>query len=117
MTGRASLYETITNEILAELNRGVAPWVQPWTAGGGGALLLPYNAASHHRYRGVNILLLWLIITHIYSSSCWPARKPARKPATSKVKACNPRHRVLTPGMPSFLRFRWPPKRPIHWMA
>jgi len=59
MTGRASLHETITNEILAELNRGVAPWVQPWTAGGGGALLLPYNAASHHRYRGVNILLLW----------------------------------------------------------
>ena len=58
-----------------------------------------------------------LIITHIYSSSCWPARKPARKPATSKVKACNPRHRVLTPGMPSFLRFRWPPNRAIHWMA
>jgi hypothetical protein len=60
---------------------------------------------------------LVLIITHIYSSSCWPARKPARKPATSKVKACNPRHRVLTPGMPSFLRFRWPPNRAIHWMA
>lgn len=54
-----SLYETITNDMLAELEKGVAPWVKPWTAEGGGTLFLPYNALTHHRYRGVNVLILW----------------------------------------------------------
>lgn len=53
-----SLYETITNDILAELKQGVAPWVKPWDDSGGMSLM-PYNAASGHRYRGVNVLLLW----------------------------------------------------------
>lgn len=33
MKTRDSLYETITNGIIAELEQGVAPWVKPWTAG------------------------------------------------------------------------------------
>ena len=32
MKTRDSLYETVTNAILAELEQGVAPWVKPWTA-------------------------------------------------------------------------------------
>lgn len=59
MNARHSLYETITNDILEELQKGIAPWVQPWENGGGALPLLPYNAASGHRYRGVNVLLLW----------------------------------------------------------
>lgn len=43
MTAPESLYHTITHEIIAELEQGVAPWVKPWTAGGGGTPLLPYN--------------------------------------------------------------------------
>lgn len=58
MNGRHSLYETITNDIIVELEKGVAPWVKPWDDGGGMSLM-PYNAASGHRYRGVNVLLLW----------------------------------------------------------
>lgn len=59
MKTRDSLYETITNDIIAELEQGVAPWVKPWTAEGGGVPLLPYNAQTHKRYRGVNVLILW----------------------------------------------------------
>ena len=59
MKTRDSLYETITNDIIAELEQGVAPWVKPWTAEGGGVPLLPYNAMTHKRYRGVNVLILW----------------------------------------------------------
>lgn len=59
MTAPDSLYHTITNDIIAELEQGVAPWVKPWTTEGGGAPLLPYNAASKRRYQGVNVLLLW----------------------------------------------------------
>lgn len=53
-----SLYETITNDLILELEKGVAPWVPPWESRGG-LPLLPWNAASGHRYQGINILLLW----------------------------------------------------------
>src|SRR5437667_10085622 len=47
------LHEEITNRILAQLEKGTVPWVKPW------GVPLPYNAATHHRYSGVNVLLLW----------------------------------------------------------
>ena len=60
MNGRATLYETITNDLITELAKGVAPWVPPWDNGGGTLSLLPWNAASGHRYQGINPLLLML---------------------------------------------------------
>ena len=72
MTTPDSLYQTITHEIIAELEQGVAPWVKPWTTGGGGAALLPYNAASGRRYQGVNVLLLWqATLQKGYSRPAW----------------------------------------------
>ena len=49
-------------------------------------------------------------ITHIYSRR----RLAALKPVTSRARSCNPRHKVLTPGIPSRFRFMCPPRRPIH---
>ncbi|MCP1850573.1 MULTISPECIES: ArdC family protein [unclassified Bradyrhizobium] len=57
---RVSLHDEITNRIIAELEAGHVPWVQPWDAGAGTApLAMPENAASHRPYSGVNILILW----------------------------------------------------------
>src|ERR687883_532028 len=54
------IYRTVTDRIVAELERGTAPWVKPWTASSpGAAVTLPYNAASKRPYSGVNILVLW----------------------------------------------------------
>ncbi|HEY2969503.1 MAG TPA: ArdC-like ssDNA-binding domain-containing protein [Casimicrobiaceae bacterium] len=47
------LHVEITNRILAELEQGTVPWVKPW------AVPSPYDAATQHRYSGVNVLLLW----------------------------------------------------------
>lgn len=55
---RPSLYGDITDRIIAELEAGRLPWVQPWSSGGA-AVGLPYNAASDRRYSGINILTLW----------------------------------------------------------
>ena len=55
---RASLYEDITSRIIAELEAGRFPWVQPWDAGQA-AVGLPYNVVSDRRYSGINILTLW----------------------------------------------------------
>lgn len=55
---RANLYQTITDRIIAELERGRVPWVQPWDASRTG-LGMPHNAATGRSYSGINILTLW----------------------------------------------------------
>jgi len=45
---RASLYTEITDKIIAELEAGRIPWVQPWgTAAIKAPLAMPRNAATH----------------------------------------------------------------------
>jgi antirestriction protein ArdC len=57
---RASLYDEITDKIIAELEAGRVPWVQPWgTAAAKAHLAIPKNASTGRQYSGVNILLLW----------------------------------------------------------
>ena len=57
---RASLYDEITDKIIAELEAGRVPWVQPWgTAAAKAPLAMPKNASTDRQYSGVNILILW----------------------------------------------------------
>lgn len=63
---RSSLYDEVTARIVAELEEGRFPWVQPWSSaacgsdlGGGGVPCLPRNALTLRTYSGINILLLW----------------------------------------------------------
>ncbi|MGY4362982.1 antirestriction protein ArdC [Bradyrhizobium sp. i1.7.7] len=57
---RANLYDDITNKIIAELEAGRVPWVQPWgTAAAQASLAMPKSAASGRQYTGINILILW----------------------------------------------------------
>jgi antirestriction protein ArdC len=57
---RANLYQEITDRIIAELEQGRVPWVQPWGSAGLKAPLgLPQNAATGRKYTGVNVLILW----------------------------------------------------------
>jgi antirestriction protein ArdC len=51
------LYIEITQRIVAALERGVAPWVRPWSTG---VDTLPINACTRRAYRGINIVLLAL---------------------------------------------------------
>ena len=55
---RINLYEEVTARIVAELEAGRLPWVQPWGTKGSGPCL-PHNAATARPYSGINILLLW----------------------------------------------------------
>lgn len=55
---RSNLYQQITDRIIAELEAGRAPWVQPWASAKAG-IGMPYNASSGRRYSGLNILTLW----------------------------------------------------------
>lgn len=51
------LYQEITDRIVSALESGTPPWRKPWDPDKA-APSGPINAASGHRYRGINVLLL-----------------------------------------------------------
>ena len=62
---RRDLYAEVSARIIAELERGAAPWVKPWSATPGANT--PCNAVTNRPYSGCNVILLWL------SRDCgWP---------------------------------------------
>ncbi|MHB2266267.1 ArdC family protein [Aliihoeflea sp. PC F10.4] len=70
---RTSLYDDITDKIIAELEAGRVPWVQPWgTPEAKAPLAMPRNAATGRQYSGINILILWgAVIEHGYAGQSW----------------------------------------------
>jgi len=49
-----SVYQVITDRIMALLQKGVVPWHQPWTA----STERPQNLITKKAYRGINVFLL-----------------------------------------------------------
>ena len=70
---RTSLYQEITDKIIAELKAGRVPWVQPWgTAAAKASLAMPKNAATQRRYSGINVLILWAaVINRGFAGQSW----------------------------------------------
>ncbi|CAM5631863.1 MAG: zincin-like metallopeptidase domain-containing protein [Sphingobium sp.] len=68
---RPTLYQDITNQIIAELEAGRVPWVQPW-ASAKAPLQMPHNASSSRCYSGINILILWhAVVSRGFSSNAF----------------------------------------------
>ena len=82
---RVSLYDEVTDRIVAELEAGRLPWVQPWGASGapggsGPGPGLPRNALSRRPYSGVNVLILWgAVFAHGYPSQSWLTFRQAQE--------------------------------------
>jgi antirestriction protein ArdC len=70
---RTSLYQEITDKIIAELEAGRVPWVQPWgTAAARASLTMPKNGATERQYSGINVLILWsAVIESGFSTQNW----------------------------------------------
>ncbi len=70
---RTNLYSEITDKIIAELEAGRVPWVQPWgTTAAKAPLGLPKNASTDRQYSGINVLLLWgAVIERGFSGQSW----------------------------------------------
>lgn len=77
---KKDIYQTITNRILADLEKGVLPWMKPWsTENAAGRISLPLRS-NGVPYRGINILMLWSeAIERGYSSPHWMTFKQARE--------------------------------------
>ena len=70
---RTNLYDEITDKIIADLEAGRFPWVQPWGKAEAKAPLgLPNNASTGRAYSGINILILWgAVVQHGFPGQGW----------------------------------------------
>src|SRR6202140_3346875 len=70
---RTSLYSEITDKIIAELEAGRVPWVQPWgTAAAKAPLAMPEKAATQGGYSGVNVWILWgAVVERGFAGQTW----------------------------------------------
>ncbi len=76
---RPSLYDEVTAKVIAELEAGRRPWVQPWGGAGAATPGLPRNALTGRSYSGVNVLILWgAVIAEGYPSQSWLTFKQAQ---------------------------------------
>jgi antirestriction protein ArdC len=78
-----SIYQQITDSIIAELEKGAAPWVKPWKADSSA----DKNFISQKPYQGINRLLLGMSsMVKGYASPAWATYKQWNE-AGAQVKA------------------------------
>jgi antirestriction protein ArdC len=77
-TERIDIYAKNTDRIVADLERGVRPWVQPWHADHAGGRITKPLRHNGEPYSGINVILLWSeAVTKGYSSATWMTFKQA----------------------------------------
>src|SRR5579872_1740350 len=68
---RVDIYTRITAEIVAAIEAGASDWKMPWHHDGS-ASFRPTNVGSQRRYRGVNVIALWIAARAAgYASGIW----------------------------------------------
>lgn len=80
-------YQEITDQIVAALEAGTAPWVKPWASCGA-----PRNAITGREYRGINTVLLAMAP---FSSPLWMTFKQAKDVGANVRKGEHGTHVVL----------------------
>ena len=77
---RSDVYSRVTARIVEDLERGVRPWMKPWTAehtGGRITRPLRHNGAP---YSGVNVLMLWgAAVEEGFSAPIWMTFRQAKE--------------------------------------
>src|ERR1019366_1077081 len=92
----SALYESVTNSIIADLEKGVASWVKPWKNGNTGGIL-PMNAATKRSYNGINIPILWHAqLSRGYPTASWMTYKQALERGAQVRGAEKSTHVVFT---------------------
>ena len=80
MTNRIDLYTRVTDAILADLERGVRPWLQPWNAErAAGRIARPLRAGGQP-YKGINVLMLWTAaMNQNFAAPIWMTFRQAKE--------------------------------------
>jgi antirestriction protein ArdC len=76
---KRDIYTQVTDQIIAELERGVLPWRKPWSAGhpaGPVSRPLRHNAQP---YSGINVIMLWMAaMARGFDAPLWMTFKQAK---------------------------------------
>jgi len=79
-TGREDLYTRVTNQILADLEKGVRPWNKPWNAEHAAGRITRPLRANGQPYRGMNVILLWSsAVANGFAAPLWMTFNQARE--------------------------------------
>ena len=75
---KTDVYERITNQIVAELEQGVRPWLKPWNAEHAAGRITRPLRSNGVPYRGINVLMLWSeSVAKGFSAPIWMTFKQA----------------------------------------
>ncbi len=59
-TERTDVYTRVTSQIVAELEKGVRPWMKPWNAEHAAGRINRPLRSNGQPYKGINVLMLWM---------------------------------------------------------
>ncbi|MBZ9759157.1 ssDNA-binding domain-containing protein [Mesorhizobium sp. ESP6-5] len=75
---RIDIYARITDRIVAELEKGIRPWMQPWQSSNASGRVTRPLRHNGLPYNGMNVLLLWSeAVARGFSSPMWMTFKQA----------------------------------------
>ena len=84
---RTDVYQKITDRIVAELEKGVRPWMKPWSAGHGDGRIMRPLRANGIPYQGINV---WMPAAALHADH-WPGDTGAR----CRPRSCRLRSRLI----------------------
>lgn len=75
---RADVYQRVTDQIVAELEKGVRPWMKPWNAEHAEGRITRPLRGNGIPYRGINVIMLWAEAAERgYAAPVWMTFKQA----------------------------------------
>jgi antirestriction protein ArdC len=75
---RTDVYERVTNQIVADLEKGARPWLKPWNAEHAAGRITRPLRANGIPYQGINVLMLWsAAMEKGYAAPMWMTFKQA----------------------------------------
>jgi antirestriction protein ArdC len=84
---RTDVYERITNQIVAELEKGVRPWLKPWSGEHAAGRITRPLRANGVPYRGINVVMLWsAAMAKGYAAPIWITFRQANELGASVRK-------------------------------
>ena len=77
---RADVYQRVTDQIVAELEKGVRPWLKPWNAEHAAGRITRPLRGNLVPYQGINVIMLWSeAVAKGFTAPIWMTFKQAQE--------------------------------------
>lgn len=74
------IYQRVTDQIVAELEKGACPWLKPWSADHAAGRITRPLRANGIPYRGINVIMLWSsAMAQGFAAPLWLTYKQAQE--------------------------------------